>query len=35
MPSCHEAYLGNGTACGDRAVTGFLTTGRRPERDVY
>ncbi|SEE76806.1 TAP-like protein [Streptomyces sp. 2112.3] len=31
----HEAYLGNGTACGDRAVTAFLTTGRRPERDAY
>ncbi|MEV4443148.1 alpha/beta hydrolase [Streptomyces sp. NPDC049577] len=30
----HGAYLANGNACGDRAVTDFLTTGRRPERDV-
>ncbi|MFG2489477.1 alpha/beta hydrolase [Streptomyces caniferus] len=30
----HGAYLANGTACGDRAVTAFLTTGRRPQRDV-
>ncbi|MFE5543137.1 alpha/beta hydrolase [Streptomyces sp. NPDC056534] len=30
----HGAYLGNGNACGDRAVTRFLTEGVRPERDV-
>ncbi|WP_260639593.1 alpha/beta hydrolase [Streptomyces angustmyceticus] len=30
----HGAYLANGTACGDRAVTAFLTTGHRPGRDV-
>ncbi|MEU8777939.1 alpha/beta hydrolase [Streptomyces sp. NPDC048606] len=30
----HGAYLGNGNACGDRAVTGFLTTGERPARDL-
>ncbi|MEW1749142.1 alpha/beta hydrolase [Streptomyces angustmyceticus] len=30
----HGAYLANGTACGDRAVTAFLTTGHRPRRDV-
>ncbi|MGW7578836.1 alpha/beta hydrolase [Streptomyces sp. NPDC054765] len=31
----HGAYLGNGTACGDRTVTAFLTTGRRPRQDTY
>ncbi|MFG2140798.1 alpha/beta hydrolase [Streptomyces sp. NPDC048650] len=31
----HGVYLANGNACGDRAVTGFLTTGRRPNRDTY
>ncbi|MFG2625026.1 alpha/beta hydrolase [Streptomyces sp. NPDC048473] len=31
----HGVYLGNGNACGDRAVTTFLTTGTRPERDTY
>ncbi|MEU2668893.1 alpha/beta hydrolase [Streptomyces sp. NPDC007164] len=31
----HGMYLGNGNACGDRAVTEFLTTGTRPERDTY
>ncbi|WP_326766490.1 alpha/beta hydrolase [Streptomyces sp. NBC_01591] len=31
----HGMYLGNGNACGDRAVTEFLTTGTRPERDAY
>ncbi|MFF9507034.1 alpha/beta hydrolase [Streptomyces sp. NPDC014724] len=31
----HGMYLGNGNACGDRAVTTFLTTGVRPERDAY
>ncbi|WP_405686486.1 alpha/beta hydrolase [Streptomyces sp. NBC_00057] len=31
----HGLYLGNGNACGDRAVSTFLTTGTRPERDVH
>ncbi|MDJ0382471.1 alpha/beta hydrolase [Streptomyces sp. G-G2] len=31
----HGVYLGNGNACGDRAVTEFLTTGHRPARDAY
>lgn len=31
----HGAYLGNGNACGDRTVTAFLTTGRRPRQDTY
>ncbi|MFF8258890.1 alpha/beta hydrolase [Streptomyces virginiae] len=31
----HGLYLGNGNACGDRAVTDYLTTGRRPARDTY
>ncbi|MFE1174412.1 alpha/beta hydrolase [Streptomyces sp. NPDC058773] len=30
----HGAYLGNGTPCGDRTVTTFLTTGRRPQTDT-
>ncbi|QES07532.1 alpha/beta hydrolase [Streptomyces venezuelae] len=30
----HGVYLGNGNACGDRAVTRFLTEGVRPDRDV-
>ncbi|MFD9355061.1 alpha/beta hydrolase [Streptomyces sp. NPDC060031] len=30
----HGVYLGNGNACGDRAVTGFLTTGERPAGDI-
>ncbi|MEU8582485.1 alpha/beta hydrolase [Streptomyces abikoensis] len=30
----HGAYLRRGNACGDRAVTAFLTTGERPERDM-
>ncbi|MFF9346829.1 alpha/beta hydrolase [Streptomyces sp. NPDC014734] len=30
----HGVYLGNGNACGDRAVSTFLTTGVRPERDT-
>lgn len=30
----HGMYLGNGNACGTRTVTEFLTTGRRPARDV-
>ncbi len=31
----HGLYLGNGNACGNRAVTQFLTTGRRPARDTH
>ncbi|MFF3317596.1 alpha/beta hydrolase [Streptomyces sp. NPDC003035] len=31
----HGMYLSNGNACGDRAVTAFLRTGVRPERDAY
>ncbi|MGP4044131.1 alpha/beta hydrolase [Streptomyces sp. 2A115] len=31
----HDAYLGNGNACGDRAVTRYLATGERPARDAY
>ncbi|MFE9683210.1 alpha/beta hydrolase [Streptomyces sp. NPDC006285] len=31
----HDAYLGNGNACGDRTVTRYLTTGERPARDRY
>ncbi|MGW2269809.1 alpha/beta hydrolase [Streptomyces yangpuensis] len=31
----HGLYLGNGNACGDRAVTAFLTTGRRPAHDTH
>ncbi|MFD9483978.1 alpha/beta hydrolase [Streptomyces sp. NPDC059991] len=31
----HGMYLHNGNACGDRAVTTFLTTGVRPQRDTY
>jgi pimeloyl-ACP methyl ester carboxylesterase len=30
----HEAYLANGNACGDRTVTEFLVTGRRPSHDT-
>ncbi|MGW7436489.1 alpha/beta hydrolase [Streptomyces sp. NPDC054849] len=30
----HGLHLGNGNACGDRAVTVVLTTGRRPARDT-
>ncbi|MGW0117668.1 alpha/beta hydrolase [Streptomyces sp. NPDC003327] len=30
----HGVYLGNGNACGDRAVTRFLTEGVRPPADV-
>lgn len=30
----HGVYLGNGNACGDAAVTRFLTTGTRPARDT-
>jgi pimeloyl-ACP methyl ester carboxylesterase len=31
----HGMYLGNGNACGDRAVTTFLRTGVRPASDMY
>jgi pimeloyl-ACP methyl ester carboxylesterase len=31
----HEAYLAHGNACGDRLVTEFLATGRRPARDAF
>ncbi|MFJ8631292.1 alpha/beta hydrolase [Streptomyces sp. NPDC093568] len=31
----HDAYLDNGTACGDAAVSRFLATGERPARDAY
>ncbi|WP_328692479.1 alpha/beta hydrolase [Streptomyces phaeochromogenes] len=31
----HDAYLGNGNACGDAAVTRYLATGERPARDTY
>ncbi|QYX82112.1 alpha/beta hydrolase [Streptomyces akebiae] len=30
----HGVYLGTGNACGNHAVTSFLTTGERPARDV-
>ncbi|MGA5560278.1 alpha/beta hydrolase [Streptomyces platensis] len=30
----HGAYLANGPVCGDRTVTDFLTTGRRPRTDT-
>ncbi|MGW3118402.1 alpha/beta hydrolase [Streptomyces sp. NPDC001107] len=31
----HEAYLANGTRCGDETVSRFLATGERPRQDVY
>ncbi|MGW7824541.1 alpha/beta hydrolase [Streptomyces puniciscabiei] len=31
----HNAYLANGNACGDRAVSRFLATGQRPDGDMY
>ncbi|MFE6056828.1 alpha/beta hydrolase [Kitasatospora sp. NPDC056446] len=31
----HDAYLANGNACGDAAVTDYLVTGRRPAGDVF
>ena len=31
----HDAYLDNGTACGDTIVSRFLATGERPARDLY
>lgn len=30
----HGAYLANGNACGDRTVTEFLVSGRRPAQDT-
>ncbi|GAA3048678.1 hypothetical protein GCM10020000_31280 [Streptomyces olivoverticillatus] len=30
----HGVYLAGENACGDEAVTTFLTTGKRPERDT-
>ncbi|MDC2953291.1 alpha/beta hydrolase [Streptomyces gilvifuscus] len=30
----HDAYLANGTACGDATVSRFLATGERPGTDV-
>jgi pimeloyl-ACP methyl ester carboxylesterase len=30
----HDAYLDNGNACGDQAVTAFLTDGTRPDRPI-
>ncbi|MEU6380452.1 alpha/beta hydrolase [Streptomyces sp. NPDC046909] len=31
----HDAYLDNGNACGDAAVSRFLATGERPAADLY
>ncbi|WP_254594712.1 alpha/beta hydrolase [Streptomyces sp. 8P21H-1] len=31
----HEVYLAQGNACGDGAVTRYLTSGRRPARDMH
>ncbi|MGI5375277.1 alpha/beta hydrolase [Streptomyces sp. CA-251387] len=31
----HDAYLDNGNACGDAAVSHFLATGKRPHEDLY
>ncbi|MFF7628412.1 alpha/beta hydrolase [Streptomyces cyaneofuscatus] len=31
----HGMYLGNGNACGDRVVSDFLVTGKRPARDTH
>ncbi|MFE9018707.1 alpha/beta hydrolase [Streptomyces sp. NPDC007808] len=31
----HGAYLANGNACGDAAVSRFLATGKRPAQDTY
>ncbi|MFI7399428.1 alpha/beta hydrolase [Streptomyces sp. NPDC049541] len=31
----HEAYLANGTRCGDETVSRFLATGKRPRHDTY
>ncbi|MFE6195284.1 alpha/beta hydrolase [Streptomyces sp. NPDC057838] len=31
----HQAYLSNGNACGDRTVSRFLATGKRPGSDLH
>ncbi|MFB6644069.1 alpha/beta hydrolase [Streptomyces chartreusis] len=31
----HDAYLENGNACGDAAVSRYLVTGKRPGEDLY
>jgi pimeloyl-ACP methyl ester carboxylesterase len=31
----HDAYLDNGTPCGDATVSRFLATGKRPAADLY
>ncbi|WP_179892270.1 alpha/beta hydrolase [Streptomyces sp. rh34] len=31
----HGMYLGNGNACGDRVVSDFLVTGKRPAGDAH
>ncbi|MEV6941352.1 alpha/beta hydrolase [Streptomyces sp. NPDC051172] len=31
----HEAYLANGTRCGDETVSRFLATGERPRQDIH
>ncbi|WP_316527701.1 alpha/beta hydrolase [Kitasatospora brasiliensis] len=31
----HDVYRAHGNACGDRVVTDYLVTGRRPARDVF
>lgn len=31
----HDAYLANGTVCGDRVVSRFLADGERPAGDTY
>ncbi|MEV7197289.1 alpha/beta hydrolase [Streptomyces sp. NPDC093510] len=31
----HDAYLANGNACGDRTVSRFLATGKRPGHDTH
>ncbi|MFK4066732.1 alpha/beta hydrolase [Streptomyces sp. NPDC029674] len=31
----HDTYLANGNACGDRTVSRFLATGKRPAHDTY
>ncbi|MEU0188528.1 alpha/beta hydrolase [Streptomyces afghaniensis] len=31
----HGSYLANGNACGDRTVSRFLATGKRPGSDLY
>ncbi|MEU7576571.1 alpha/beta hydrolase [Streptomyces sp. NPDC041068] len=31
----HDAYLANGNECGDRTVSRFLATGKRPNKDTF